>query len=172
MVYGMMTMVKIQMGGQEKELEVVRQGEMVRVVVDGKTAVFRLLHTDGNTLILEQQGADGDHQLVRVAGHSQGDKRQLWINGRSLTYERVRPRQSGTADSHDPSLASTIPAVVSKILVAVGDPVAAGDKLILLESMKMVIPILAPHDGTVTALHCQAGDSVQAGIALIELSKD
>lgn len=167
-----MTLVKIQANGQEKELEVVRQGEMVRVVIDGKTAVFRLLHTDGTTLLLEQPETDGKNKLVRLAGQVHGDKRQLWINGRSLTYERVRPRQSGTADSHDPSLASTIPAVVSKILVAVGDPVVAGDKLILLESMKMVIPILSPHDGTVTALHCQPGESVQAGVALIELSKD
>ena len=69
------------------------------------------------------------------------------------------------------ALTLTIPAVVADILVSVGDQVADGDKLILLESMKMIIPIQAPYSGTVTALHCAKGDSVQAGIPLIELDE-
>jgi biotin carboxyl carrier protein len=54
-------------------------------------------------------------------------------------------------------------------LVKIGDAVAVGDKLILLESMKMVIPIQAPCDSTVTAIHCTPGESVQAGVPLLEL---
>ncbi|VAW41309.1 hypothetical protein MNBD_CHLOROFLEXI01-3219, partial [hydrothermal vent metagenome] len=57
------------------------------------------------------------------------------------------------------------------ILVKVGDTVASGDKLILLESMKMIIPIQAPYDGVVTALNCTKGESVQAGVQLIELDE-
>ena len=72
----------------------------------------------------------------------------------------------------DGSLASAIPAVVSQLLVAPGDVVAAGDKLILLESMKMVIPILAPHAGRVSRVHCAPGDSVPAGVALLEIEAE
>ena len=50
--------------------------------------------------------------------------------------------------------------------------VKAGDKLILLESMKMIIPIQAPQDGLVTALHCSTGEAVQPGEQLIELEED
>jgi biotin carboxyl carrier protein len=93
----------------------------------------------------------------------------LWVNGRHLTAERVRQRGSGS--SGDSSLAAAIPAIVSEILVNVGDQVQDGDKLILLESMKMVIPIQAPYAGIVTAVNCTVSESVQAGVPLIELEK-
>ncbi len=92
------------------------------------------------------------------------------MNGRALTAERTRQRGGGAAAQG--SLASAIPAVVSQILVAVGDEVAAGDKLILLESMKMVIPIQAPHAGRVTRILCEPGESVPAGVALVEIEEN
>ncbi|MCZ7668641.1 MAG: acetyl-CoA carboxylase biotin carboxyl carrier protein subunit [Chloroflexi bacterium] len=64
-----------------------------------------------------------------------------------------------------------MPAVVSEILVKTGDEVAEGDRLILLESMKMVIPIVAPHSGVVTQINCVAGESVPAGVPLLALQK-
>ncbi|MCA9935954.1 MAG: acetyl-CoA carboxylase biotin carboxyl carrier protein subunit, partial [Anaerolineales bacterium] len=91
-----------------------------------------------------------------------------WVNGRTFTYERVRERGSG-GPGGDGSLAASIPAVVSQILVNVGDTVAEGDKLILLESMKMVIPIVAPYAGVVTAVHCTPGESVQADVPLLSV---
>ena len=59
---------------------------------------------------------------------------------------------------------------VWKVVVAQGDPVSDGDTLVILESMKMEIPVLAEADGTVAALHVTEGDVVQEGdvIALIE----
>jgi biotin carboxyl carrier protein len=59
---------------------------------------------------------------------------------------------------------------VWKVVVAPGDSVADGDTLVILESMKMEIPVLAEFDGTVAALHVAEGDVVQEGdvIALIE----
>ena len=59
--------------------------------------------------------------------------------------------------------------MVTEVLVNVGDTVSADDKLILLESMKMVIPIQAPHAGIVRQLNCAVGDAVQPGTPLIEL---
>jgi biotin carboxyl carrier protein len=35
--------------------------------------------------------------------------------------------------------------------------------------MKMILPIQAPYDGTVTSVRCQAGDAVQPGFQLIEI---
>jgi biotin carboxyl carrier protein len=65
------------------------------------------------------------------------------------------------------SLSASIPAVVSEILVEIGDEVKKGDKLILLESMKMILAIQAPYDGTVQAIFCAQGEAVQPGIRLI-----
>jgi biotin carboxyl carrier protein len=52
---------------------------------------------------------------------------------------------------------------VWKVVVAEGDTVADGDTLVILESMKMEIPVLAEGDGTVSSLHVSEGDVVQEG---------
>src|SRR4051812_42819299 len=59
---------------------------------------------------------------------------------------------------------------VWKVVVAEGDAVADGDTLVILESMKMEIPVLAEDDGVITALKVSEGDVVQEGdlIAIID----
>jgi len=52
---------------------------------------------------------------------------------------------------------------VWKVVVAEGDPVSDGDTLVILESMKMEIPVLAEGDGTVATLAVREGDVVQEG---------
>lgn len=64
---------------------------------------------------------------------------------------------------------SPLPGTVLDIKVAVGDTVAAGDKVIVLEAMKMENDINATAAGTVTAINVSKGDSVQEGQALITL---
>ena len=58
---------------------------------------------------------------------------------------------------------------VWKVVVAEGDKIADGDTLVILESMKMEIPVLAEQDGTVAALHVSEGDVVQEGDVLAVL---
>jgi acetyl-CoA carboxylase biotin carboxyl carrier protein len=59
---------------------------------------------------------------------------------------------------------------VWKVVAAEGESVADGDTLVILESMKMEIPVLAEDEGTVTRLAVAEGDVVQEGdlIAVIE----
>jgi acetyl-CoA carboxylase biotin carboxyl carrier protein len=59
---------------------------------------------------------------------------------------------------------------VWKIVVAEGDVVADGDTLVILESMKMEIPVLSEVEGTVAKLAVSEGDVVQQGdlIAVVE----
>ncbi|MPZ64474.1 MAG: biotin/lipoyl-binding carrier protein [Pseudonocardiaceae bacterium] len=59
---------------------------------------------------------------------------------------------------------------VFKLVVAEGDVVSDGDTLIILESMKMEIPVLTELDGTVATLAVAEGDVVQEGdlIAVVE----
>jgi acetyl-CoA carboxylase biotin carboxyl carrier protein len=58
---------------------------------------------------------------------------------------------------------------VWKVVVAQGDHVADGDTLVILESMKMEIPVLAESEGVVVALHVSEGDVVQEGDVLAVL---
>lgn len=63
-----------------------------------------------------------------------------------------------------------IVASVLEVVVTAGDRIGAGDTLVLLESMKMEIPVLAEVAGTVTAVNVAVGDVIQAGhlIAVID----
>lgn len=63
-----------------------------------------------------------------------------------------------------------IVASVLEVVVRKGDRIGAGDTLVLLESMKMEIPVLAENSGTVTEVSVSVGDVIQAGdlIAIIE----
>ena len=59
---------------------------------------------------------------------------------------------------------------VWKVLVAEGDAVADGDTLVILESMKMEIPVIAEVDGTVSKLGVAEGQVVQEGDLIAEIS--
>ncbi len=62
-----------------------------------------------------------------------------------------------------------ITGTVWKIEVAVGDSVADGDTVVILESMKMEMPVEAEDDGTVAEIRCEEGQSVQEGDVLVVL---
>ncbi len=59
---------------------------------------------------------------------------------------------------------------VWKVVVAEGDAVSDGDTLVILESMKMEIPVLAEGDGTVSTLAVGEGDVVQEGDVIAVIS--
>ena len=63
-------------------------------------------------------------------------------------------------------------ATVWKVVAEVGAAVSAGDELVILESMKMEIPVTAPEAGTLAALNVNEGDAISEGdvLAVIEIS--
>jgi biotin carboxyl carrier protein len=62
-----------------------------------------------------------------------------------------------------------IVASVLEVVVHEGDEIGEGDTLVLLESMKMEIPVLAEHSGTVAAVKVGAGDVIQEGDVLVSI---
>ena len=59
---------------------------------------------------------------------------------------------------------------VFKIEANVGDAVKKGDAVVIIEAMKMEIPVVAPEDGTVASIDCAVGDPVEAGKVLATLN--
>ncbi len=59
---------------------------------------------------------------------------------------------------------------VWKVVAAQGDHVDDGDTLVILESMKMEIPVLAESSGVLTTLHVAEGDVVQEGDLIAEIA--
>ena len=59
---------------------------------------------------------------------------------------------------------------VWKVIAAEGDQVEDGDTLVILESMKMEIPVLAEDAGVVTKMHVAEGDVIQEGDLIAVIS--
>ena len=112
---------------------------------------------------------DGQAHLVYVAG-APANRWAFW-NGRvyrgsqAETAPATRPPRR---DAHQ-ALTAPMPATVLKVLVTAGSQVKKGETLVILEAMKMELPLRAPADATVTAVGCREGELVQPETVLVEL---
>ena len=68
-----------------------------------------------------------------------------------------------------PNVEAHITGTVWKIECAVGDSIEEGDTVVILESMKMEMPVEAEDPGTVKEINCEEGQSVQEGDVLVVL---
>ena len=114
-----------------------------------------------------EQGGRAD--LVYVA--RSGD--DWWMHWNGQVFHRPFADAPGaarraTADAHQ-SLSAPMPATVLKVLVAPGASVRKGDTLLVLEAMKMELPVRCAADGVVRSVLCQEGELVQPGAVLVEL---
>ena len=110
---------------------------------------------------------DGDRQ-VRVAVASGAGATWVFIDGNVWKVEDT-PSERARGKGGDSSVMAPMPATVVTIHTAPGQPVREGDTVIVLEAMKMEMPIRAPRSGVVTAVHCRKGELVQPGVNLIEI---
>jgi biotin carboxyl carrier protein len=86
----------------------------------------------------------------------------------SRVAQPFRVARKKTRDDHS-ALAAPMPATVVRIIAEPGQRVSKGDVMIMLEAMKMELPIKAPRDGVVKSIACKPGELVQPGVALLEL---
>jgi 3-methylcrotonyl-CoA carboxylase alpha subunit len=94
----------------------------------------------------------------------------VWQGGEKYLLAVDDPRQSaGSGAAAEGELVARLPGVVVQVAVAVGDRVAAGQLLLVIEAMKMEHAITAPQAGTVRALHCALGERVEQGRVLAEV---
>ena len=122
---------------------------------------------------LESSGQAANGPRPRVYGVLGPDGR-AWvaIDGEVLVVgSGTDGRRPATHRGAGDDLSSPMPATVVTVLVAEGDNVRTGDVLVLLEAMKMELPLRAPHAGRVTAVHCVPGTLVQPGVVLVTIDE-
>jgi biotin carboxyl carrier protein len=117
---------------------------------------------------------DGRRELVYVAGPSSN----AWVFWNGNVYrgdfseaskrERRGRRSAGQTRQ---VLTAPMPATVIKLLVSAGQKVQKSDTVVVLEAMKMELPIRALADATVAAIHVREGELVQADATLIEFEE-
>ena len=97
---------------------------------------------------------------------------QLWIQDRADSYVFERVMQFDTASDgagKGGALKAPMSARVIAVLVEPGQSVEKGDSLLVLESMKMEMPMLAPVTGRVEKLHVALGEQLKAGQLILEV---
>ena len=120
---------------------------------------------DGTWLVVD------DQDTRRIGYAVTGDEDEVWvhIDGEVIVVPgasegRSRPQSHGHA-----TLDAPMPAQVTAVLVASGDLVEAGATLVLLEAMKMELPLKTPFAGRIEAVHCAVGDRVAPGRILVDV---
>lgn len=113
---------------------------------------------------------EGRSDIVYIAGTP--EDRWFYWNGRVFRrpFDTVPPpRRASASTTGKQSLSAPMPATVLRVLAAQGDHVRKGDSLVILEAMKMELPVRADTDAVVVDVRCREGELVQAGTDLVEL---
>lgn len=93
----------------------------------------------------------------------------VWLEGAVHVVEARARRGRAARSDQDAAIAAPMPATVLRVDAAPGQAVRRGETLIVLEAMKMELPLKAGRDGTVTAVRCRPGELVQPGIPLVDI---
>ena len=146
--------------GGEAVLEVLGPGA-ARVTLDGTT--HEIGYEGGRWWV------DGRPRRARIVSHAAGTS---VFGGRSLTLTPLDPLARGGAETGGGLTLSPMPGLVKAVFVTAGQQVAAGDRLAILEAMKMEHSLTAGRDGHVAEVLVQAGDQVEAGAPLVRLEEE
>jgi pyruvate carboxylase len=124
---------------------------------------------------------EGKSLIVRLVSVSEPDKDArrtvtFELNGRTreafITDKKIAPvaKTRPKMDTHDPlQIGAPIPGLIVAIGVSVGHKVAKGDKLLMMEAMKMQTAVFASADGIVDSLHVTVGEAVESKDLLVKL---
>jgi urea carboxylase len=141
-----------------------------RVRLDISEEPFRL--QDYRRFLIEQAASIAAHKQRQQAAFEA--ERRRWEETGQIGYATDLPppqEDAGETEVEAGCLAvvSPVSGSVWKIAVNVGQTVKTGDTLVLVESMKMELPIVAPADGVIASLRCTEGRAVQVAQCMLSL---
>ncbi len=135
-----------------------KPGEEISVSIEeGKVLIIRLIS-------IGQPDKEGRRA---ISYELNGIGRETFILDKSISPKtKARPK----ADLNDPSqVAAPIPGLIAQLQVSVGSKVTKGDKLLMMEAMKMQNTVYAPCAGVIAELNVALGDTVEAKDLLIKI---
>ncbi|MEZ4516668.1 MAG: biotin/lipoyl-containing protein [Chloroflexota bacterium] len=133
---------------------------------------FRQLLSGGVTSLLL------DHRSISAVVDEHGDDWEVLIEGElynvkvqdERSYRLGQQRSHGAGVDGEAIISSPMPGIIVAVPVKEGEQVQSGDKVVILESMKMENELRAPCDGVVTHVNVVAGASVEKDQALVTIS--
>ncbi len=157
-------------------------GERLEVALDGDgvtlggTPVSAHFADIGGTPVRLVTIGGAQHRVVAVRGATRGQY-ALWIDGWRFDVEALDERARAILDlsaAHKRSagpapVVAPMPGLIVRVQVAVGDTVAAGQGVVVMEAMKMENELRSAAAGVVKAVHAVPGNAVEKGTVLVEL---
>jgi biotin carboxyl carrier protein len=161
----------VEVNGHRYTVEL-REGE---AVVEGRSYRARLQTVSGTPVRIVTVD-DAVHRMVLRERLGRGRYR-LWLDGHRYVAEALDSRARAIRDMQASSgrhvgpapLIAPMPGLIVQLRVKVGDMIAAGDGMVVMEAMKMENELRAVAAGTVRAVHVTAGAVVEKGALLVEL---
>ncbi|MCS5527532.1 MAG: biotin/lipoyl-binding protein [Candidatus Poseidoniales archaeon] len=123
--------------------------ETRKVTINGETFDVKL-EPDGNSW---KATVEGETFIVEVEGDA--------------AQPIAKPKRSGKKRKKSGTVSSSIPGKVITVEVEVGQEVAEGDVVLILEAMKMQNEVASPISGTITEINCKSGENIQANLPLV-----
>ncbi|HEU4828735.1 MAG TPA: biotin/lipoyl-containing protein [Gemmatimonadales bacterium] len=163
----------VAVGGKEVEVEV--DGD--QVTIGGRTVTASLDPLPGTPLaVVTMDGRPSTLPLERlgrgrwiVSVH--GERHEIEVVDERTRHIRSLAGSGATAPSGG-VIRAPMPGLVVRIQVEVGQRVAAGTPVAVLEAMKMENQLKAPAPGVVRAIHVRPGDAVEKGKSLIDVGAE
>ena len=167
---------------EENGIEKTDENLFIVAACDQKGVAF--LKGEAKVMIRKNNSAKDGKYLVSVNGnkdHVSVDGDEISVNGTTYSVDleadkgtpvgkKPEPKkESKKAVGNENEVVASMSANVFKVQVAVGDKVIAGQSLIVLEAMKMEIPIESPRDAEVAEILTQKGATVSTGDVLVRL---
>jgi biotin carboxyl carrier protein len=133
-------------------------GKEYNVTVNPKEGKFFDVTVNGATYEVESENAPAAAPVAQPAAAP--------VQAAPAAAAAPAPKPAGAGEK----VASPLPGVIIEISVKEGQQVKAGQKIAILEAMKMENEIPAPKDGTITDIHVHKGDTLQEGDPVVTIA--
>jgi 3-methylcrotonyl-CoA carboxylase alpha subunit len=145
-------------------------------IVEKSEKIFEIsddLKTLGNIMIhswgVDQISFLWDGQIIKAYVAARKHSLSIRIQDALFYYHAYPMNVSTVNETHSGELCAQLPGSVVKVLVRIGDPVQKGDRLLVMEAMKMEHALLAPFSGVVEKIETTEGARVSLGQVLLAL---
>ena len=160
-------MAEFSLQEQRSEVQISRYLPNLEITVDG--SVYQV-----EPLQCEQEGTFNlriEDEVIQGWCRAEGDRIYVRLNGKSHTLVKHELQAGGQRRAVEGEICADLPGNLVSVQCAVGDEVRAGDLLMITESMKMEVRVLASKDGQVEEICLQPGQSFEQGATLLRLKR-
>ena len=133
--------------------------------INGKDYAVKIGEAEGKNLTVNVNGADYQVELENAPVQAA----QPVIPSTASVSPEAAPAAAPKAAGNGVTIKSPLPGIIISIDVKEGQAIKRGQKVAVIEAMKMENDILAEADGTITAIHARKGDSVLEGADIVTI---